>query len=171
MTISPNANAQQGIDTLTITPDNTQIQFNAKHFGVLNVSGTFKSFSGWLIIQNDIIISAQLKLKTNSIFTDNHSRDKSLKAKEFLNAKGYPHINLGFTDNDHPAIIQAQLKIKRVSNIIPITYRLDPEIQGTQSIQANCKISRTLYSLDLGRMDDLVSDKIDVVVSITLITK
>lgn len=164
---SYSVNAQQSADTLLITPENTQIQFKAKHFGVLNVSGTFKSFSGWITIQNDIITSAQLKLKTNSIFTDNQSRDKSLKDEEFLNAIGHPNIYLGFTDNNSPDIIRSKLEIKNLSNNILIAYKVSAEIQGIKSIEASCQISRTLYSLDLGGMDDLVSDNIDVVVFVT----
>ncbi len=168
---SYNISAQESPDTLLITPDNTQIQFKAKHFGVINVSGTFKSFSGWLTIQNDIIISAQLKLETSSISTDNHSRDKSLKDEEFLNARGHPNIYLGFADNKSPKIIKSKLKIKHLSNIIPIAYEVHPEVQGIKSVEASCQISRALYSLDLGGMDDLVSDKINVIVFVSFKVK
>lgn len=165
------ASCQQSADTLLVSPENTHIEFTAKHFGIVNVSGTFKSFSGWLTVQNDIIISGHITLSSNSIFTNSQSRDRNLRDDEFLETQVYPSIIISFTNNNSPTLIQSQVRIKWVSNLTPINYEISHATPQRNSIEANSQISRKQFNLDFGTMDDLVSDKIEVSVLVTFSTR
>ncbi|MCE7996319.1 MAG: YceI family protein [Roseivirga sp.] len=157
--------------TLILSPENTKIEFRAKHFGVINVSGTFKIFQGQLTVVNNIVTVARVNLNVNSLTTNNKSRDKSLKNKEFLNPEAYPTIWVDFQNNTNPAIIQSHIKIKGHTNTIPIRYQILDKNLDTKTIEATCEISREKFQLDLGSMDDLVSDKVEVAVFVTLKVK
>lgn len=162
---------QDSTDTFLINPDNTKIEFKAKHFGVINVSGTFKAFQGQLQVRDNIIVSAKITLNVKSITTDNKSRDKSLKDEGFLDANGHPFITLDFENNHNLALIASQVKVKGTTKPVPIVYSVTQLNDTTRLIEANCEINRQLFLLDLGSMDDLVSDKIQVRVFITLKVK
>lgn len=162
---------QNSSHTFSIGPDNTRLEFRSKHFGVINVSGTFKSFSGQITITDDIITSGKISLNANSINTENSARDKSLRDKEFLDSHGYPIITVSFDKNDQATLISSLITIKERSVSIPVPYEISPTIKGTKSIKAHCNISRELFHLNFGSMDDLISDKIDVNVFVTLKNK
>lgn len=162
---------QNSGDTFSITPDNTKIEFKAKHFGVINVSGSFTSFSGEITISDDIVTSGKITIDVSSINTANNSRDRSLKDKEFLDADGYPFITVSFDKNSKSTLVSSLITIKEKSISIPISYELSTRNENMRSIQAHCNISRNLFNLNFGSMDDLISDKIDISVFVTLKAK
>jgi len=144
--------------TIQLNSGNTQIEFSAKHFGVLKVDGTFKNFSGQLEIKNGILKSGSLIIEVASITTDSKSRDRSLKTKDFLNPESFPHINLSFEKNTNPAVVRVTAYIKGVTRTLELHY----EINKSNKLKVSCTISRKNFDLDFGSMDDLVSD--DVIV-------
>lgn len=162
---------QESSDTFALSPDNTKIEFIAKHFGVINVSGTFKSFQGQITMVNDIVSTAEITLTANSLTTNNNSRDRSLKDKEFLDPEGHPFIRVAFHNNTNQAIIESLVGIKGLINSVPINYETVKKGEETKIIKASCEISRKQFRLNLGSMDDLVSDKVEVAVFVTLKVK
>ncbi len=158
-------------EVFEITPENTTIEFKAKHFWVVNVSGTFKSFSGQITISDEVITDGKILLDVNSIYTANNSRDRSLRDKEFLDAKGHPQITVRFIKNNRPDLISSLVSIKRKTISIPISYELGTMTLGTRSIRASCEISREQFNLSFGNMDDLVSDKVKISAFVTLKAK
>lgn len=166
--ITPFVTSQDNDDTFSINPNNTKIEFKAKHFGVINVSGTFKDFQGQLQVRDDIIVSAKISLNVKSITTHNNSRDKSLKHKEFLDAVSHPFITLYFQNNYSSALIESEVKVKAATNPVPINYKVSQINDTTGIIEANLEISRRDFLLDLGSMNELVSDKVQVTVLVVL---
>lgn len=171
ISVTYSVKAQDSSDTYVLSPDNTKIEFNAKHFGVINVYGTFKSFRGQIFIVNEIVTTAEITLNVSSLTTNNSSRDKSLKGKEFLDLEGYPTVRVTFQNNTNPTIIESFVGIKGLINSVPINYETIDKDGETKMIKASCEISRKQFRLNLGSMDDLVSDKVAVTVFVTIKVK
>jgi polyisoprenoid-binding protein YceI len=165
ITLSVNA---QDVNTYTITPQNSKITFKAKHLRVLNVTGVFNKFRGEIQLSNNVIIYGALTLESGSISTNNDSRDKSLKAEEFIDAINYPYITLQFQNNKHPVLISPTLRIKTVVHPIAIHYKVTSIDLEKKKIEVTAQFNRSQFSLNLGSLDDLVSDKIEVSAQVIL---
>lgn len=150
--------------TIQLNSGNTQIEFSAKHLGVLNVDGTFNNFSGQLEIKNGILKSGSFIIEVASITTGSKSRDRSLKSKDFLNPESFPHINLRFEQNTNPSVVRVSTKIKGVTRTLQLRY----EIDKSSKLKVSCTISRKNFNLDFGSMDDLVSDLVLVLGEVIL---
>ena len=161
------ANGMQAQETkltgkFAVDTTNTKIEFSAKHFGVLNVKGTFKKFSGSVEFENSVLKSGSIQLSASSISTGNQSRDRSLKNENFLDARTYPQITIHIyksVDNSKAELIG---RIKDMQSIIPLEYTVQDTDNGTTIVKAGCTISRKSFDLEFGTMDDLVSDLIEV---------
>lgn len=147
-----------------LDPRNTQIEFSAKHFGVLKVEGTFKEFSGHLKLVDGALTSGSLEIVVSSVTTGNRSRDNSLKSEDFLDANSFPLIHLRFDKNSDKAVVWVPTLIKGMKHKIKLNYDMLRENQ----LKATCTISRKDFQLDFGTMDDLVSDEIRVKAVISL---
>ena len=151
-------NKAESQENFKLDSSNTQITFNARHFRVLKVEGTFRKFSGQLVLEGNIVTSGSLVIQVASIDTDNESRDKSLKSEDFLNANSFPQIRISFESNTHPTVITTYTKIKAVTQILQLNY----EIIESNKLEVKFTISRKKFNLDFGTMDDLVSNEIKV---------
>ena len=147
---------------------NTKIEFSAKHFGVLNVKGTFKRFSGMLELENAVLKSGSIELSVSSISTGNQSRDRSLKNEDFLDARSFPRIIIRINKSVNKSQAQLIGQIKGVESMIPLEYTVQRFDNGTTTLKAGCTISRKSFDLEFGAMDDLVSDLINVTAHVSL---
>lgn len=146
----------------SLDSSNTQIEFSAKHFGVLKVEGNFKKFSGKIVLEQGRITSGTLTIMVSSISTDNNARDRSLMSDDFLSVETYPTIKLNIVEGaSHLDKAQVLTQIKGMKNIIVLDYSIQ-EYDGAFQLIVFCSISREDFNLDFGTMDDLVSDEIQV---------
>ena len=73
----------------------SHIGFEVKKFGLMNVKGHFKEFSGELSLDENGQISAlKGEVATHSVFSDSAKRDKHLLESDFLDASAFPKMNL-----------------------------------------------------------------------------
>ncbi len=84
-------------------PMHTQVEFSAKHLGMMTVRGTF----------NDVTTEANLDpdhpekssftatIQTNSIRTHNEQRDRDLRSSYFLEIEKYPTMTFKSTKIEH----------------------------------------------------------------------
>lgn len=71
------------------------IGFEVKKFGLMNVKGNFKEFSGELSIsENGEITALQGEVASASVFSDSTKRDKHLLESDFLDADAFPTMRL-----------------------------------------------------------------------------
>ena len=81
-------------ESYTVDPEHSHIGFSVRHFAVSSVRGEFKDFSATLLIdeKNPTASSVELRIKTNSIFTDHEQRDAHLKSADFLDVENHPEL-------------------------------------------------------------------------------
>ena len=72
-----------------IDPSHSEVYFKVKHMMLYTVSGCFKEFSGQLSTESDTFENAQISFTANSesIYTQNQSRDNHLRSKDFFDSK------------------------------------------------------------------------------------
>jgi polyisoprenoid-binding protein YceI len=80
-------------DTYTIDPAHTRVGFSARHFGISNVKGIFREFTGTLVLDGEVLKEATATIQVQSIATGVAQRDNHLRTADFFDATNYPTIN------------------------------------------------------------------------------
>ena len=77
-----------------IDPTHSEVQFKIKHLVISTVTGTFKSFEGFVENDGEDFDGARtsFQIDVNSIDTNVADRDAHLKSDDFFNAEKYPNI-------------------------------------------------------------------------------
>lgn len=80
-------------------PLHTQVEFSAKHLGMMTVRGHFADVSatGEIDPERPELSTVEATIKTASIRTHNEQRDKDLLASTFLEADKYPTMSFKST--------------------------------------------------------------------------
>ena len=80
--------------TWTLDPLHTQVEFSAKHFGMMTVRGNFSDVTatGDIYPDQPERSKVDVTIRTASIRTHNEQRDNDLRSSYFLEAEKYPTI-------------------------------------------------------------------------------
>ena len=133
--------------TWAIDPSHSRIAAIARHFMVSKVRGHFRTFSGFLHIEEDPSQSwAEVTIDTASIDTTDETRDGHLKSADFLDAENHPDIkfrstNVSISEDGRFELI-GDLTLRGVTK--PIT--LAGEVQGV--IQDPYGMRRAFFSAE-----------------------
>src|SRR6202140_3441635 len=91
-------NEAQGAPTSrwVLDPYHTQVEFAAKHLGMMTVRGTFLEVTatGYIDPNHPEASSVEVTIQTASIRTHNAKRDNDLRSSNFLEIDKYPTITL-----------------------------------------------------------------------------
>ncbi len=81
-------------DTYTLDVGHTHIGFDVERFLVGEVSGRFNEFSGNIMMTGDNpeTLKVDIKINTNSLDTNNKTRDGHLKGQMWLDTEKHPQI-------------------------------------------------------------------------------
>ncbi len=82
-----------------LDPYHTQVEFAAKHLGMMTVRGHFSEVSTVADIDPDHpqVSSVQVTIQTVSIRTHNEARDNDLRSSNFLEIEKFPTITFKST--------------------------------------------------------------------------
>ena len=85
--------------TWQIDPMHTQVEFSAKHFGMMTVRGHFNDYAGTIVVDpaRPEAASVEFTIKTASIDTANEGRDKDLRSANFFETEKFPEITFKST--------------------------------------------------------------------------
>src|SRR2546430_16854052 len=85
--------------TWTLDPLHTQVEFSAKHFGMMTVRGHFAELTatGDIHPEKPETSAVEVTIRTASIRTHNEQRDNDLRSSYFLEAEKYPTITFKST--------------------------------------------------------------------------
>ena len=162
--------------TWKFDPMHTQVEFSAKHLGMMTVRGHF----------NDVTTEAELDpdhpekssfsatIQTASIRTHNEQRDRDLRGSNFLEIDKYPIMNFKSTKIEHTGgdryKVTGDLTIKGTTK--PITFAAvkygefnDPMMGHRIGYAAQTKINRKDFGMRFDAMLDgkfIVSDEIQI---------
>ena len=160
-----------------LDPYHTQVEFSAKHLGMMTVRGYFDEISATADIDPDHPekSSVQVIISTASIRTNNGIRDNDLRSSNFLEVDKYPEITFRSTSvepsgSDHYKLT-GDLTIKDTARPVVLDVTRygefnDPGMMGHRiAYAATTKINRKDFGLTFspildGRM--VVSEEIQI---------
>jgi len=162
-----------------LDPYHTQVEFSAKHLGMMTVRGYFDEVSAVADIDpaNPEAASVEVTISTASIRTNNGIRDNDLRSSNFLEVEKYPVMTFKSTsvqtvDSNH-FTLNGDLTIK--GNTRPVSLAVtrygefnDPGMMGHRiSYGAQTKINRKDFGLSFHAVLDgrvVVSEEIQITI-------
>ena len=159
-------------------PFHTQVEFAAKHLGMMTVRGHFAEVSatGNIYPDNPEASSVEVTMQTASIRTHNEKRDNDLRASNFLEVDKYPTMHFKSTKIESTGqdtySMTGDLTIK--GNTRPLTFKVvkygefnDPMMGHRIGYSAEGKINRKDFGMTFNAMLDgkwVVSDEILIMI-------
>ena len=168
-----------------LDPFHTQVEFSAKHLGIMTVRGNFADVSSTGVFDPDHpeSFSVEVTIQAASIQTHHAVRDNDLRSSNFLETDAFPTIS--FTNTKLEAVgedrytLTGDLTIK--NNTHPVTLQVvkygefnDPMMGHRIGYGAECEINRKEFGLTFNVMLDgkfIVSDEIQITIQGELVEK
>jgi len=161
-----------------LDPYHTQVEFAAKHLGMMTVRGHFAEVSSVADIDPDHPDAAtvEVTIQAASIRTHNETRDNDLRSSNFLEVDKFPTITFKSTSVE-PAgtdryTLTGDLTIKDTTR--PVALQVlkygefnDPMMGHRIAYSASSQINRKQFGLSFNMMLDgrfVVSDEIQIVI-------
>lgn len=161
-----------------LDPYHTQVEFAAKHLGMMTVRGHFTEVkaSGTIDPNHPEASSIDVTVDTQSIRTHNAQRDNDLRSSNFLEADKYPTMTFKSTKIELAGqdryTMTGDLTIK--GNTHPVTLTVirygefnDPMMGHRIAYSAEGQINRKDYGLTFNMMLDgkfIVSDEVQIMI-------
>lgn len=83
--------------TWAIDPVHSSISFSVRHLVVSKVRGSFRTFSGAVVVAEDGTPSVTAEIAVDSVDTGNEQRDAHLKAADFFDVEQFPTATFAST--------------------------------------------------------------------------
>ena len=157
-------------------PYHTQVEFAAKHLGMMTVRGNFPELTatGYIDPDHPEASSVEVTIQTASLRTHNPQRDNDLRSSNFLEVDKYPTITFKSTriepDDQDRYTMTGDLTIK--GNTRPVTLAVvkygefnDPMMGHRIGYSAETQINRKDFGLTFNMMLDgkwIVSNEVDI---------
>ena len=84
--------------TWAIDPVHSSINFSVRHLVVSKVRGSFRTFSGAVVVAEDGTPSVTAEIAVDSVDTGNEQRDAHLKAADFFDVEQFPTATFASTE-------------------------------------------------------------------------
>jgi polyisoprenoid-binding protein YceI len=162
-----------------LDPYHTQVEFSAKHLGMMTVRGHFADVSATGDIDPDHpeASTVDVTIRTDSIRTNHEARDNDLRSSNFLEVEKFPVITFKSTSVE-PAgkdryTVTGDLTIKGVTHPAALALTKygefnDPAMMGHRiAYGASTTINRKDFGLSFSLMLDgrfVVSDEIQIMI-------
>ncbi len=159
-----------------LDPYHTQVEFSAKHLGMMTVRGHFADVTATGDIDPDHpeTSSVDVTIQTVSIKTNHEARDNDLRSSNFLSVADYPTITFKSTSvapaGPDKYALAGDLTIKGVTH--PVTLEVtkygefnDPMMGHRIAYGATTRINRKDYGLSFSMVLDgrlVVSEEIQI---------
>lgn len=172
-TPSPLAKGSYKIDLM-----HSKVGFEVTHLVISTVEGSFKTFSGSIIVDKDITKSqVNAEVDINSIDTNVADRDNHLKSADFFDVEKFPKMNFKSTEikgNEKSFKMTGDLTIKGITKKVTFdsTYKgsaKDAYGNTKVAFEAKTVISRKEFGLTWNKMVEagpVVGDEITLVLKI-----
>jgi polyisoprenoid-binding protein YceI len=148
-----------------IDPLHTQVEFSAKHFGMMTVRGHFRELTatGQIDPTNPGASSVEVTIDVASLSTNNPQRDNDLRSSYFLELERFPTITFRSThiepETIHRFRMTGDLTIKGITK--PITLEVqrygeinDPMMGHRVAYSAEGQINRKDFGMEFDMLAD-----------------
>ncbi len=170
--------------TWIIDPTHSEIHFKVKHLMITNVTGSFKTFSGSAITEENDFTNAKINFTaaTSTVDTGNEQRDQHLQSDDFFSAATYPEISFIATKFENAATpgattLVGDLTIKGITKSITFDIEfggIANDFYGNTKagFSISGKINRKDYGLTWGGVTDtgsiVLSDEVKISADVQL---
>jgi polyisoprenoid-binding protein YceI len=169
--------------TWQIDPMHTQVEFSAKHFGMMTVRGHFREVTtrGQIDPSNPAASSVEVTINVASLTTNNPQRDNDLRSSYFLELEKYPTITFRSTRIE-PAgedryTLTGDLTIKGITKPVILNVQRYGEINDQMmghrvAYSAEGQINRKDFGMEFDMLADnrlVVSHEIKIFVEAELV--
>jgi len=164
------------MSTWKFDPYHTQVEFSAKHLGMMTVRGHFAEVTatGDIDVERPERSKVEATINTASIRTHNEQRDNDLRSSNFLEVEKYPTMTFKSTEIEPTGgdryTLRGELTIK--GNTRPVTLDVikygefnDPQMGHRIGYAAQGQINRKEFGMRFDMMLDgkfIVSDEIQI---------
>jgi polyisoprenoid-binding protein YceI len=162
--------------TWTFDPYHTQVEFSAKHLGMMTVRGNFNEVTatGNLDPEHPERSTVEATINTVSIRTHNEQRDKDLRSSNFLEIEKYPTMTFKSTKIEHVGgdkyKVTGDLTIKGTTKTVTLNAVKygefnDPQMGHRIGYAAETQINRKDFGMNFEAMLDgrfVVSNEIQI---------
>lgn len=166
-----------------IDPMHTQVEFSAKHFGMMTVRGHFNEVttSGYVDPSNPTASSIQVTINVVSLTTNNAQRDNDLRSSYFLEMEKHPTITFRSTRIEPPSQDQfrmtGDLTIRGITRPVTLNVQRYGEINDStmghrMAFSAEGEINRKDFGMEFDALADsrlVVSHEIKLFVEVELV--
>ena len=151
--------------TWQIDPMHTQVEFSAKHFGMMTVRGHFRdvTVSGQIDPANPAAATIDVTIDVASLSTNNPQRDNDLRSSYFLELDKYPTITFKSTRVE-PAgqdryTLTGDLTIKGITKPVTLDVQRYGEINDERmghrvAFSAEGQINRKDFGMEFDMLAD-----------------
>jgi polyisoprenoid-binding protein YceI len=167
------------VGTWNVDTTHTVVEFGIKHLMITTVKGQFTELEGSFTTAQDGTVTAEGKVETASVNTNEPKRDEHLRSADFFDAEHYPEITFTSTGVDHVDgnnfIVHGDLTIRgvtrpfdwdtRVAGVVNDPWgneRVGLELRGT----VNPSDFGVDWNAELESGGNLVGDKADLTVNV-----
>jgi len=155
-------------DTYTIDPAHTRVGFSARHFGISNVKGIFREFTGTLVLDGEVLKEATATIQVQSITTGVAQRDNHLRTADFFDATNHPTITFKtkrIENKGKDLVMVADFTMRGVTKELRLPVTLSKPIKDPWGamrvgLEAKTKLNRKDYGI---RYNDLLESGIPAV--------
>jgi polyisoprenoid-binding protein YceI len=169
--------------TWAIDPAHSRVGFAVKHLGIATVRGTFETFSGSLVVGDDIAAAnVSATIEAASVNTTEEQRDAHLRSADFFDAESFPQLTFASDAvtpvDDETFTIAGELTMHGVTNPITLTavvqgLETDPWGNERVGLEITGKLSRGDYGMKfnqaLGSGNVLVSDQVKLSLDVSAV--
>ncbi len=164
------------MSTWKFDPYHTQVEFSAKHLGMMTVRGHFKEVTatGEIDPERPERTKIEASINTSSIRTHNDQRDKDLRSSNFLEVDKFPTMRFKSTAIEHTGgdryRVTGDLTIKDVTkpvtlNVVKYGEFREPNMGHRIGYAAETQINRKDFNMKFDMMLDgkfIVSNEVQI---------
>jgi len=163
--------AAAAADTYTIDGAHSAANFAVKHMMISTVHGRFTAVSGTIVFDpaDPSKCSVTAVIQSNTITTDNATRDKHLNSADFFETEKYPEIRFASTSvrkvGEGQYVAMGNLTIKDVTKQIEVPFTLATGVMQGQKrlgVESHLKIDRTDYHVNYDPTGVGVAKEVDI---------
>jgi polyisoprenoid-binding protein YceI len=169
--------------TWQIDPMHTQVEFSAKHFGMMTVRGHFQNVTttGHIDPANPAASWIEVMIDVASLTTNNAQRDNDLRSSYFLELEKYPTITFKSTRIEPAAeeryTLTGDLTIKGITKPVTLNVQRYGEINDQMmghriAFSAEGQINRKDFGMEFDMLADnrlVVSHEIKIFIEVELV--
>lgn len=168
------ARADESVATYKADLSHAKLGFRISHLVISKVSGEFKAYDATLTLDGSSLVSAEAKIKADSIDTGVADRDAHLRNADFLNVEKHPELTFK-SKAVRGNLLIGDLTICGVTKPVELKYTVKGPIQdpwGKTKIgfEATGQINRQDFGLTWSKALEtgglVVGDEVDLLIDI-----